>query len=237
MMRARERGRIWTAPPFQYHPQYLVYQEGTSWHSDDLRTVARRIMALLPAALHPSYRLLCKGATKHHEDEMDTLAQWFAEKDSKLGFRIPNIYERMIATGQFDYLKSLQSLGSLTGQAVYDMVGNHFDADALILRIFPLLWDWARGAAIPKPPPALPPARILCIYQEVAQRVRTCGLEPSVLSPFPSDVLAMVGRIGGELPPDWALTLAATGPTPPYSDPPAERGTGSSAAGDGRGSP
>ena len=177
-------GAFGPPPPFQYHPQYLLYEEGTSWHSDDLYTVTRRIIALLPKRLVSAYRLLCRGVTKHHEARMDEVAQWFAEVDKRFGFRIPNIYERMIATGQFEYLRALESTGTLTGQAIYDMIGNHFDADALVLRIFTLIWDWARGATIPPPPPALPPARILCIYQEVAQQVRAHGLEPAVFS-FP----------------------------------------------------
>ena len=93
------------------------------------------------------------------------VAQWFAERDKKHGFRIPDNYERMLATGQFEYFRALEGTGALGGQAMYDLLGNHFDADALVLRIFSLIWDWATGGAIPPPPPAHPPARILGLYQ------------------------------------------------------------------------
>ena len=117
---------------------------------------------------------------------------------------------------------------------MYDMLGNHFDADAMLLRIFSLVWTWAAGEELPSPPAPHPPAQILALFQDVTRQVRSHGLEPDVLRPFPSDILDMVVAIDAASAPDWSLHLPHPvvgghvhgGPNGPPL-----------AAGDGRGAP
>ena len=149
----------------------------------------------------------CRGVTRGRDAEMEEVARWFAERDKKYGFRIPNNYERMLATGQFEYFRALEGTGFINGQAMYDLLGNHFDADALLLRVFSLIWSWATGGGVPLPPPAHPPAHILGLFQEVARQVRSHGLEPAVPQPFPQDVLRMVVCIDTADAPDWSFHL------------------------------
>ena len=58
----------------------------------------------------------------------------------------------------------------LTGRVLYDLTGNHFDEDALVLKVFPLIWDWARGADLPAPPRPLHQQQHDRIFQAVRER-------------------------------------------------------------------
>ena len=201
MMRSRDHGTCWGPPPWQYHPHYLVYEDGTSWHNDNMYVITSRIRNLLPLALRPAFRLLCRGFPREKEGEVLPVVRWIEANGKRCGFRIPNVHERMAATGQFDYLNSL----ALPARGLYDMTGNHFDPDALILRIITLMWDWARGVELPEPPVPLHPPFLHRNLDAVASMVRAHGLEPEVAGPFPPDITEMLFHVDRRSAPDWAL--------------------------------
>ena len=58
---------------------------------------------------------------------------------------------------------------------------------------------WARWG-----PAALHPERLVGIFNEVSHRVVSFGLRPAVRSPFPPDILEMIGRVDANNGPNWA---------------------------------
>merc|ERR1711923_272991 len=90
-------------------------------------------LKILPRHLHAAFRLLCRGCPRDQVDSILPVARWINTYGARLGFRVPNAAERARATGRGAYLSSLD----LSEAQLYDLVGNNFDPDALILRIGP----------------------------------------------------------------------------------------------------
>ena len=146
-MRNRGRDGEIQASTYQYHPRHLLYHENPEqgWHAGVLADAHKRLKQHIPKHLQASFKLLWHGCPREQEDSTLPAARWINTHGTRLGFRVPNAGERARATGRGAYLSSLK----LTEAQLYDLVGNHFDPDALILRIGPLLRAWARGACPP----------------------------------------------------------------------------------------
>ena len=74
----------------------------------------------------------------------------------------------------------------LTERQLFDLVGNHYDPDALLVRTRHLMGAWLLGHAVPTARP-VPPHRILQIYQDLRQAVAARGI-PVEARPCPNDV-------------------------------------------------
>ena len=147
MMRSRGKRARNSRPTYQYHPRHLLYYEdpGQGWHAGALADAQRRLKKLLPKHLHAAFRLLWHGCPRDQEESILPVARWIQAYGTRLGFRVPNAVERARVTGRGAYLLAL----GLNEAQLYDLVGNHFDPDALILRIGPLLQAWANGSCPP----------------------------------------------------------------------------------------
>ena len=69
-------------------------------------------------------------------------ARWVEEAGARVGVRVATVAERVRSTGREGYLRAL----GLSPRQLFDVVGNHFDPDAVILRMFGALREWADGA-------------------------------------------------------------------------------------------
>ena len=102
--------------------------------------------------------------------------------------------ERARATGRGPYLRAL----GLTDRQLYDLIGNHFDPDAVLMRITPAIGDWLLRGAYEGPRP-VSPAELTRIYRQAQAEVRRMNI-PAEDSPFPWDlreVIATWGAAGG----------------------------------------
>ena len=206
MMRARGRPPELRAPTYQYHPKHLLFanDNDSGWHAGDLESVKTRVRQLLPPHLHDGFRTLCSG---QRDDEYAAIqvARWIEANGRRYGFRIPHAVERARATGQGAYLQQLQ----LGPRQLYDAVGNHFDPDALAIRMALAVEDvLVRGDT-----PAhvfLDPHALLTIYQRLAATVRTLenGTIPVADGPFPRDIAALLSTWDASTVRDRADTSA-----------------------------
>ena len=172
MMRSRGDGDEIRASTYQYHPRYLLYRVGSPWHAGDLLSVHRRLLALAPEAVRPGLEDIWHGrASWPNEDAGILAARWIEACGLALGVRTPNPVERARTTGRGQYLLQL----GLSARLLYDVTGDHFDPDALLLRIARPMRDWSRGVALAAPPPARDPAALLRIYAQVRRQVRQMG--------------------------------------------------------------
>ena len=112
-------------------------------------------------------------------------ARWI-ERDGQLhGFRAPTPEERARVTGRGDYLLAL----GLSPRGLFDLVGDHFDPDALLLRLR-CVYGWLRGGQLPPPPAAAPgPHAILRAYATLRRAVLANGV-PAEETPYPRDMRA-----------------------------------------------
>ena len=182
MMRSRGRPPAIRASTFQYHPRMLLYRTDSHWHDGDLDSVCTRMRRLMPSHLRSGFRRLCSNNTRMGEDEVIEVVHWMEREGRVLGFRIPHATERARATGRAPYLLGL----GLNEHQLYDLVGNHFDPDALLLRMGPAVQGWLLQRSFAGPTP-VPPHRIMQIYQEVRTHVMADGV-PTEATPFPRDL-------------------------------------------------
>ena len=187
MMRSRGHGYEIRASTYQYHPRHLLYWVDSHWHAGTLMGVHRRMTELAPLEVRHGLGVIWRGEARQDEASAIMAARWIERDGAGLGFRTPNHVERARATGRGAYLGAL----GLTPRQLYDMVGDHFDPDALLVRVLGPLRSWLAGGAIPDAPPPLEPGALLRIYARVRFRVlrEGCPAEPG---PFPDDLRAQL---------------------------------------------
>ena len=78
----------------------------------------------------------------------------------------------------------------LTERQLFDLVGNRYDPDALLVRTRHLMDVWLLGHAVPSARPA-PPRRILQVYQDLRQEVSARGI-PVEARPCPNDIYLQI---------------------------------------------
>ena len=152
---------------------------------------------MMPAHLLPAFRLLCTAPNvREHEEAIMPVINWMESEGPQAGFRIPNVDERARATGRGPYLQAL----GLTARQLYDLIGNNFDPDAVLMRISPAVGDWLLRGAYEGPPP-VPPAELMRIFLQVQAEVRQANI-PAEDSPFPWDLrdpIATWGAVDGAI--------------------------------------
>ena len=195
MMQSRGEGDEIRASTFQYHPAHLVYRVGSEWHGGDLYSVHRRMVQAAPEDVRPGLRVLWRGEARQSEDVALVAVRWIERCGDALGFRAPRATERARATGRGDYLVAL----GLPERGLYDLVGDHFDPDALLVRILGPIRAWARGEAAAAPDP-LEPRELMRIYARVRNEVVRSGCQAAA-GPFPDDLR---GPLMGAPPPHAA---------------------------------
>ena len=174
------------SPTYQYHPRFLLYQAHSAWHLGTLHTVARRIHEALPGDLQTPFQHLLLGRTCPHEQAATQLTRWIETQGPGLGFRPPNPRERARATGRGHYLAAL----GLNPRQLYDAVGNHSDADAIIIRVADTLREWQLGQ--PSPPGRYAaPAHLHRQYMLLRRDVLQANY-PACTHPFPEDLRALL---------------------------------------------
>ena len=100
MMRPRgDPGEV-LASPYQYHPRFLLYANGSPWHLGDLDSVGRRIQALMPEGLREGFRLILSGRDRAEPAAALRAARWLQHFGAGHGLRTPTAVERARATGQ-----------------------------------------------------------------------------------------------------------------------------------------
>ena len=67
--------------------------------------------------------------------------RWMEQCGEGLGFRVPNPAERARATGRGGYYAAL----GLSQRGLFDLVGDHLDPDALLVRIGDPIVAWLHG--------------------------------------------------------------------------------------------
>ncbi len=122
-----------------YHPKHLLYRHASphEWHGGDWTRVHKYMASLLPSHLKSAFAALLTGPTRDKEQEALAAVEWMEEEGRQLGFRIPTAAERARAIGQADYMGLLRGSegAGFTDRDLFDWTGNHFDPDALALRI------------------------------------------------------------------------------------------------------
>ena len=183
MMRPRGQRSEVRASTFQYHPMFLMYRRDMHWHLGTLEDVKTRMRQRMPTSLHRAFKQLCTlRQVREHEDSILPVVHWMEQHGRELGFRIPHAVERARATGRGAYLLAL----GLSERQLYDLVGNHFDGDAVLLRVGQATSDWLHHGTYEGPtPPA--PGRITQIYRRVREAVRAHNV-PAEEHSYPADL-------------------------------------------------
>ena len=117
--------------------------------------------------------------------------------------RAPNAVERARATGRAGYLLDL----GLDERQLYDLVGNHFDPDALIVRTIHGVNEFLHGRPPPRVTP-LHPRELLRLYDDLRGQVLALGV-PAEEAPFPRDLMPDLLAFPGY--PEAATAAAAAG--------------------------
>ena len=185
MMRSRGQGIDMRASTYQYHPRHLLYSVDSHWHTGTLMEMYRRMAALAPSEVWHGLGVIWRGESRQDENSAIMAARSIEHEGAGLGFRPPNCVERARATGRGAYLGAL----GLTARQLYDLVGDHFDPDALVIRVLSPLRNWLAGGALPEAPPPLSPGELLRVYARVRARVLREGC-PTESGPFPDDLRA-----------------------------------------------
>ena len=127
------------ASTHQYHPKHLIYSTTSThdWHGGTLARVQRHLGTLIPDDLRDGYQLLLRGAPRDRENDILPVVGWMQQHGAAMGFRTPTAQERARATGHSVYLNDLLHVGqgSFTERDLYDWTGNHFDPDAIVIRV------------------------------------------------------------------------------------------------------
>lgn len=209
----------------QYRPACLIYrrrrEEGFDWHGCSLAQVQAQILRLMPEAIRPLYSRILRGEVPQGEERQVAAAMdWIGDAGSAHGFRIPNVRERMRSTGREEYLETLR-IGQLE---MFNLVGNHFDPDALRVRLQEPL---NRALAAPEGTrhQYCSPGSLAVIYRSIATQIRSEGMQVQP-APFPMDLrcplAAMHGGMqGGE---EGEGVRIGTGRPRPYPHEAAESG-------------
>ncbi len=197
MMCSRSREGI-RASTYQYQPQGLVYRRagpecGFDWHGCSLDQVRSRILRVMPADVGRRYSRMLRGNLSHREEEWVVPAmEWIEREGPRHGVRTPSPRERARATGRGQYLEELR----LSDRDLYNAVGNHFDPDALRMRLREPLRVLAAGAQSTLHEfPA--PADLATIYRGLARNVREEGI-PVQPAPFPQDLRVALTALHSE---------------------------------------
>ena len=149
------------------------------------------ILALMPRGIAGKCRRLTSGNLSPEEEGYVAQAvEWIEANGARLGFRIPNCYERARAAGSAHYLVTL----GLTELGLFNAVGNHFDHEALRSRLVGPLDNLARRPVHRRT--FHPPSALAAIYARLAGTVRSMGL-PAEDSPFPADLRGMLTAAHG----------------------------------------
>ena len=172
-----------------------MYRVGSDWHGGDLHSVYRRMVQAAPEDARPGLGVLWRDEARQSEDVALVAVRWIERCGEALGFRVPRATERARATGRGDYLVAL----GLPERGLYDLVGDHFDPDALLVRIRGPIRAWARGEAAVAPDP-LEPRDLMRIYARVRNEVIRSGCRAEA-GPFPDDLR---GPLMGAPPPHAA---------------------------------
>ena len=140
-------------------------------------------------------RLLGGGPSWTDEGEAVPLMEWIDEQGRAHGVRIPTMQERVTSTGRADYLNGLGP----SGVAMYNLVGNHFDVDALRGRIESVLQGWRPTASERRW--ALPtPMELAVQYRALVRRARGPGIRTEA-HPFPPDLRTWLSGLHEETQP------------------------------------
>ena len=206
-----------------YHPKHLLYRHDSRhvWHGGDWTRVHRYMASLVPGHLKEAFAALLTGPRREKEQEALPAVDWIEEEGRQHGFRIPTAAERAKATGQEDYLGRLrQSEGAgFTDRDLFDWTGNHFDPDALALRIRVAL---AAGAGA-RPHTYHDPPTVLAGYVALRNHVASDGTQVQ-RQPVPMDLFyafqhatdAAAATTGPHCgPPSADLDCPAPGPPAP----------------------
>ncbi len=166
--------------------------------------------SLLPQHLKDSFAALLTGPRREREQEALAVVDWMEEDGRQLGFRVPSAHERARATGQGDYLTRLRNTAGagFTDRDLFDWTGNHFDPDALVLRIGTA---FAAGT-VNRPHTYLDPPAVLRGYDALKRRVAADNT-PVQRQPVPIDLLAAFSHASD------AAAAATSHPRPVATDP------------------
>ena len=134
---------------------------------------------------------------------MAELVRWLHTCGRQAGVRTPNVDERSRDIGRPEYLDSLQ----LGEQQLYDAQGNHFNPEAVVLAIGPLVWTWVDQGQLGMPQ-YLSLEEVLEAYNSIYQHVRNQHLY-AVHQPIPTGVMALLQQVISR--PTGGPTQAAAG--------------------------
>ena len=203
-MRSRSRkGDPNRASSFQYLPRYLLYRTDADAILRDtvLCAVARHIGRVLPASLQAPWAAFCAGNRQAADEQAAIPAfEWISQHGGENGFRPPNTRERSRAMGVDAYMDALARCGPLSDRDIYDVQGDAFDPDAVLLRVGAPLLHWLRGGnlATYACPPIL---HCFAAHSRLLGALRRAGHVPPVTNPFPADLRASLLREGSLLCP------------------------------------
>ena len=216
------------ASTHQYHPKHLVYDTSSAhdWHGGTLKRVQRHLGSLIPHDLQGGYQLLLGGAPRDRESDILPVVRWMQQHGVANGFRPPTALERARATGHSTYLSDLLRVGrgSFSERDLYDWTGNHFDPDAIVIRILEPLRALT-GSFLGHD--FLPPPALLAGYYTLRDATAREGLQVRE-HPVPTDLLCAfsyatdtaartAGMGGAELAP--ALAHISAGNSSPGREP------------------
>ena len=172
-----------------------MYRVGSDWHGGDLHSVYRRMVQAAPEDARPGLEVLWRGEARQREDVALVAVRWIERCGEAMGFRVPRATERARATGRGEYLMAL----GMPERGLYDLVGDHFDPDALLVRLRGPIRAWARGEAAAVPG-LLEPSELARVYGRVRREVIRSGCRAEAW-PFPDDLR---GPLLGAPPPHAA---------------------------------
>jgi hypothetical protein len=158
-------------------------------------SIIRRIIRRMPVDIGVLYRRLTHAGNISigFEREVEPALEWIDNHGREAGFRVPTAHERARATGRYEYLDALCEGSDMQ---LYNVVGNHFDPDALSCRIYGPLRTLLEGPRDARHA-YLEPADLAGLYyglaREVGQQTASIrGQEPTPIpvrhSPFPDDL-------------------------------------------------
>ena len=142
--------------------------------------------SLVPAHLKDGFAALLTGPRREREHEALPVIEWMEEEGRQLGFRVPSAAERARATGQEAYLAQLRQVegAGFSDRDLFDWTGNHFDPDAVVIRILGAISTGAHTRAHTY----LDPPAVLAGYFALRDRVARDGTAVQ-RQPVPIDLL------------------------------------------------
>ena len=188
-MRARGAGARPRASTHHYHPRHLLYHRESHWHCGTYDDIVRRLRRQLDAPSRAGLDAILAGDARRREPVALAFVAWVEQEGERHGIRIPNASERARSTGRGDYIANL----GLGQREVFDLVGNHFDADALIVRLAGPMRGWLRGDR-PRHH-YLHPEPLLRVFGRTRAWVLQRGV-PAQGCPFPHDLRAALVTAG-----------------------------------------